>query len=102
MSGKTRLGRRGSGNARGPDEIETRRQFFRESDPRGGGSQLNGYSRRCLRNRSVADVADLTMIFVVGVGVPVADRVRRQKSEREDNRDRQQTIGGSLCHTQVH
>jgi hypothetical protein len=50
----------------------------------------------------VADVADLAMIFVVRVGVPMADRVRRQKSEREDNRDRQQTIGGSLCHFQVH
>jgi hypothetical protein len=50
----------------------------------------------------VADVADLAMIFVVRLGVPVADRVRRQESEREDNRDRQQTIGGSLCHFQVH
>jgi hypothetical protein len=99
---KTRLGRRSSGNARSPDEIETRRQLFRESDPRDRGSQLNRYLRRCLRNRCVADVADLAMIFVVRVGVPVADGVRRQKSEREDNRDRQQTIDGSLCHSQVH
>jgi hypothetical protein len=56
---------------------------------------------RGLRNRGVSDVADLAMIFVVSVGVPVADRVRGKKNQRENGSDRQKAIGDSFRHARL-
>ena len=44
------------------------------------------------------DVADLAMLFVVGLRVPMACRVRAQTDDRQDERDRQQSYGYSLSH----
>ena len=56
---------------------------------------------RGLRDRGVSDVADLAVIFVVRVGVPVADCVRGKKSQRENCGDSQQASGDSFRHLQL-
>ncbi len=56
------------------------------------------YLCRRLRNRGVSDMADLAMIFVVGVSMPVADRMRGKKSQRENGGDGQQAIGDAFRH----
>ena len=51
--------------------------------------RLYGDLRRCLRNRSVPDVADLAMLLVGCLGVPVAGRIRTQGGDRQDKADSQ-------------
>ncbi len=62
---------------------------------------MHGGFRRWLGNRGVSDVADLAMIFVVAARVPVADRMRGKKSQRENRRDGQQAIGDSFRHARL-
>jgi hypothetical protein len=62
---------------------------------------LLDHLRRGLRNRSVSDVANLAMIFVVGVNVPVGDRVGGKQGHREDDRYCQQTFGYTFRHTKL-
>jgi hypothetical protein len=40
-----------------------------------------------LRNGGVPDVADLAMLFVIGMGMPMAGRVRAQPKDGQDERD---------------
>jgi len=54
-----------------------------------------------LRNRGVSDMADLAMILVVGAAVPVGDRVRRERGQRQHDRESQQAIGDSFRHARV-
>ncbi len=49
--------------------------------------RLQGHLGAGLRYRSVADVANLAVIFVVGVRVRMADGVRRQHRERQYQHD---------------
>jgi len=53
---------------------------------------------RRLRNRGVSDMADLAMIFIVSPRVPVGDRVRGKKGQRENCGDAQKAIGDSFRH----
>ncbi len=49
---------------------------------------------RCrLRNGGVPDMADLAMLLVIRLGVPMAGRVRAQPYDRQDKRDGQETYG---------
>ncbi len=75
-----------------PTEINFGRRFFGERESRYRRSRLHGHLHRRLRNRSVSNMADLAMLLVVGVGVPVADRVRGQQTQREDERDCQANV----------
>jgi hypothetical protein len=61
------------------------RRLVVDSDVGDGRRRLCGYLRRGLRNRSVSDVTDLAMVFIVGVVVPVADRMRRERGQRQDD-----------------
>jgi hypothetical protein len=83
--GRMLLSRRGSRNAESADKIKLGREFFGEREPHGRDRRLLDHLRRCLRNRGMSDVADLAMIFVVGMDMPVANRMRRQQGQREDD-----------------
>jgi hypothetical protein len=84
--GKWLLSRGGSRDAGSGNTIKARCWFFSESEPLGRRSCLLDYQRRRLWNRCVSDVADLAMICVVGLIVPVGDRVGREQGHREDDR----------------
>jgi hypothetical protein len=99
--GRTPLGWRGSRNAEGAYKFKIGRGFFGEREPRNGSGCLHGHLRRRLRNRGVADVADLAMILVVRVDMPVADGVRGQQDQRDDDRDCQQAFCCALQHGQL-
>jgi len=47
------------------------------------GSQDRDLSFR-LRNGGVPDVADLAMLFVIGMGMPVAGRIRAESGDCQD------------------
>src|SRR5579862_3636849 len=72
------LGRGSAGNAGRADKIDTRRQFFSEGKSGRRSSCVPGYLSRGLRNGGAPYVADLAMILVRRVAVPVGDRVRRK------------------------
>jgi len=76
--GKTFLSWRGSRNAEGADKIKFGRKFLGERESRNRSGCLRGHLRCWLRNRSVSDVADLAMVLVVRMNMPVTDRVRGQ------------------------
>jgi hypothetical protein len=99
--GRKLLSRRGSRNTKGADEINFGRRFFSEREFCNRRSCLHGHFRRRLRNRSVSDMADLAMILVVRVDMPVAHRVRGQQDQREDHRDYQQTFCCALHHAEL-
>jgi len=61
-----------------------------------GRRRLRGDLRCGLWNRSVPDMTDLAMVFVGCLDVPVADRMRRERSQRQNSRDGQQTFGNSF------
>lgn len=87
---------RGSGDAGSRDKIKTRRGFFGQSKARSLSRCLFDHLRRRLRNRGVSHMADLAMILVVGVSVPMADAMRGQQGQRKDGSDNQQPPGNSL------
>ena len=84
-----------------PTKSILRRKFFSERESCYRRSCLHNHLRRRLRNRGVSDMADLAMILVVRVDVPVADRVRGQQNQREDHRDCQQTFCCALQHAEL-
>jgi hypothetical protein len=96
--GRTLLSRRGSRNTEGVNKFKVGRNFFGERQSRNRSGRLHGHLRRRLWNRGVSNVADLAMILVVGVVVPVADRMRRERSQRQYSRDGQQSFGNSFRH----
>ena len=98
---KERLGGRCARNAGRADKVEVRYGFIANREAGDGSPNLQGNFRRRLRNRGVADVADLAMIFVVRVRVPVADRMRSKKSQRQNSGDGQQAIGDSFRHARL-
>ena len=58
------------------------------------------HMRRRLRDRGVPDMANLAMLLVVVVSMPVGDRERAQRDHREDQRHGQQTYCYSLRHAE--
>jgi hypothetical protein len=94
--GRTFLSRRGSRNTEGVNKFKFGRKFFGERESRNRSGRLHGHLRGGLWNGRVSNVADLAMILVVRVGVPVADRMRRERSQRQNGRDGQQTSGESF------
>jgi hypothetical protein len=100
--GENALGGRGSRDARSAGEIQVRLRCVRDGETRHHGRRLKLYVRRGLRNRHVAHMADLAMIFIVPQGVPVADRVDRKEGEDEYDGYCQQSYGRSLLHHQPH
>jgi len=62
---------------------------------------LCGYLGCWLRDRGVPDVADLAMILFVCMVVPVADRMGRERSQRQNDRDSQYTLGNSFRHARL-
>jgi hypothetical protein len=99
--GRKPLSRRGSRNAEGANKIKFGRKFFSERESCDWRCCLHDHLRCRLRNRGVSDVADLAMILVVCVAVPVADRVRGQQNQREDDRDCQQAFCCALQHDEL-
>jgi len=99
--GRKLLGRRGSRNTEGVNKFKIGRKFLGEYDSRYGSRRLNGHLRGWLRNGRVSDMADLAMILVVLVGVPVADRMRRERSQGQNGRHSQQTCGNSFRHARL-
>ncbi len=99
--GRTLLGRRGSRNTEGVNKFKIGRKFLGEYDSRYGSRRLNGHLRGWLRNGRMSNVANLAMILVVLVGVPVADRMRRERCERQNGRHGQQTFGNSFRHARL-
>jgi hypothetical protein len=98
--GENALGGRGSRDAGGAGEIQLRLRCLTDGEIGDDDRRLKGYVRRGPRNRHVAHMADLAMIFVVSESVPVADRVDRKKGEDEYDEYRQQSCGRSLLHHQ--
>ena len=99
--GRTLLSRRGSRNTEGVNELKIGRKFLSERDSRNRSRHLHGHLCGRLWNSRVPNVADLAMILVVGVVVPVADRMRRERSQRQNGRDRQQSFGNSFRHARL-
>jgi hypothetical protein len=82
-----RLRGRCAGNAERANsfEVDNRLLSKRESCDRGG--RLNRCLHRGLRDRGVPDVADLAMLLVAGVAMPVRDHMSTQRAHRKDERD---------------
>ena len=99
--GRTLLSRRGSRDTEGVNKFKIGRKFFGERESRNRSGCLHGHLRRRLWNRGMSNVADLAMILVVRVAMPVADRMRRERSERQNGRDGQQTSGNSFRHARL-
>jgi hypothetical protein len=99
--GRTLLSRRGSRNTEGVNKFKIGRKFLGEHDSRNRNGRLLGHLRGRLWNSRVSNVADLTMILVVRMGVPVAYRMRRERSQRQDGRYSQQTFGNSFRHARL-
>lgn len=59
------------------------------------------HRRRSLWCGYVADLANLALLFLGGLRVPVGQRVRRQRAQREDERYRQCSSADSLYHAQL-
>src|SRR6202034_2587161 len=93
--GKTRLSGRGSRDARGADKIRMGRRIVADGETRNGRDRLHGHLRGGLRNCRVAYMADLAVIFVVGLIVPVAYGVGSQQREGEHGHDGQEPPGGT-------
>ena len=62
---------------------------------------MPGYLSRGLRNGGAPYVADLAVILVKRVGVPVRDRVRRKGHDCQHCRNSQQPICDSFRHGQL-
>ena len=75
-----------AGNAGRADKIEMRRRFVFDGQVRDERRSLLDYLDGWLRNSGVSDVANLAVIFVVGVAVPVANCVSGKESERQNGR----------------
>jgi hypothetical protein len=99
--GRTLLSRRGSRTAEGADKIKFGRNFLCDCESCNRSGRLHGHVRRRLWNRGVSDVADLAIVLVVRVAMPVADRVRDQQGQRDDDRYCQQTFCCALHHVQL-
>ena len=93
---KTRLRGRGSRDAGGANKIRMRRRFVADGETRDGRGRLHGHLRGRLGNCRVAYMADLAVIFVVGLIVPVAYGVGSQQRKRKQGRDGQEPPGGAL------
>lgn len=88
--GETALGGRSPGDAGRADEIEVWRGLVVDGETSDRRRRLSCDLRDGLRNRGVANVAELAVVFVVGVAVPVADGVGGQKRQRQNRRDGEQ------------
>ncbi len=69
-------------------------------EPRHRNGRLYRHGRRGLRRGGVADLANLAVLFVRGLRVPVRERVCGQRAQRKDERDRQHPSNYSLRHAQ--
>ena len=93
---KTRLRGRGSRNAGSADKIRMGRRLVADGETRDGRGRLHGHLRGRLRDGRMAYMADLAVIFVVGLIVPVAYGVGSQQRKRKQGRDGQEPPGGAL------
>src|ERR1700730_3112474 len=80
--GRARLGGRGPGDTQGTNWFKVATRFFGRREPRDWRRRLQFGLHRGLRNRDVPDVADLAMLFVERIVMPVADRLGAQYADR--------------------
>ena len=76
----------GGGSARyagGAEELDARRGCIANRKTRDDNRRLRSHLRGRLRNSRMADVADLAVIFVVCVIVPVSDGMGSQQRKRQ-------------------
>jgi hypothetical protein len=75
-----------AGNAGGANWLEIRGGLLGKRESCDQDRRLNRRLCRGLRDRCVPDVANLAMLLVVSVAIPVGDRVRTKYAHRKDER----------------
>lgn len=80
------------------DGVETKLRFFGDRKSRDRHRRLHGHLRRGLRYGYMPDVADLAMLFVRGVPMPVSGGLHGKNAHGDNQGYRQQTYGYSLEH----
>jgi hypothetical protein len=99
--GFSSLGGRAAGIARRVNGIEVPNEMLGGDEPRHRDGQLDRYRRRSLWCGYVADLANLALLLVGGLRVPVGKRVRGQRAQRKDERYREYASADSLPRAQL-
>jgi hypothetical protein len=76
--------------------IETGVLIVGKGEPRDLDGRLHLHPHRGLQRSDVANVANLAMLFVGGMAMPVGSPLHGKKAHREDQGHRQQPYGYSL------
>ena len=84
---KWRLNGRGAGRVMLEDRLWLKNGFGNRSDPGEGKRRLEGQLSDGKRSRSVARLANLAVLLVNGLLVPVHERVKAQRAHDEDEHD---------------
>ena len=81
--------------------VETDFLVFADSKSRDRDGPLDSDLRSGLRDSSVPDMAELAMLFVGGVLMPVPGCLHGKKAHGENQGNRQQSYGYSLGHYEL-